>query len=59
MKTKKALGGLLGLLGSFLALVIFGFLLTRSDPFLTASLQMFKNKTKNIRSLIPEATDHR
>lgn len=39
MKTKKALGGLLGLLGSLAAFVFLGFLVARSPPFFTESLE--------------------
>lgn len=45
MKTKKALGGLLGLLGSLAAFNFLGFLLARSDPFFAESLEKTKHRS--------------
>ncbi|URD81393.1 DEXDc2 [Musa troglodytarum] len=55
MKTKKALGGLLGLLGSLAAFVFLGFLPVRSGPFFTESLESIErtNQEITIRSLSP------
>lgn len=48
MKTKKALGGLLGMFGSFFAFSFFaGFLLPRSLLFFTDNLNHNSNKAEN------------
>lgn len=62
MKTKKALGGLLGLLGSLSAFVFLGFLPVRSGPFFTESLESIErtNQEITIRSPSPvPASKHR